>query len=180
MSPDFFSQNYTTLSLRKRTIFLSLLICDFLSSSLDRKISLSKRHGALSTIGILGNEVASVAAEDDIIDLSLSPLPQRDHFPDAGKMIFAPVTSLGAGIFCPRNHRQEVIPLGVAKKNLNIAGQPILITVVINLASSLEIRNQAVDCLIRSNKRRDGRNLGWVSLDTVLQCFAESHISQLS
>ena len=95
-------------------------------------------------------------------------------------MIFAQVTSLSAGVFCPCNHRQKVIPLDVAKKNLNIAGQPILIAVVINLASSLKIRNQTVDCLIRSNKRRDGRHLGWVSLDRVLQRFAESHISQIS
>ena len=54
---------------------------------LNREITLSKGDLFLPGIAILGDQVAGIPGEFDILDLPGTPLGNRDRFADVNKMI---------------------------------------------------------------------------------------------
>lgn len=61
------------------------LFDDFLFAGLDGEVGLGKGDFAFGGVAILGNEVASVAGEGNVVNFPDGTTAKRDHFPDIGK-----------------------------------------------------------------------------------------------
>ncbi|MET3664170.1 hypothetical protein ABIC66_000766 [Caulobacter sp. 1776] len=84
---------------------------------------------------------SSVTAKNDIIDLTLRPATELNHFPDAGKMVFTSMAGLNARILGLSNDGKKVVPLGVAKQNPQITTEPIFVTVIVELSGGFKRRH---------------------------------------
>jgi hypothetical protein len=78
----------------------------------------------LRRIAVLGDEVAGVASEHEILDFALPALAESDHFPDPRKMIGSIMASGFAGSYRIIDDLAEILPFRVAKYLLKISGQP--------------------------------------------------------
>lgn len=58
----------------------------------NSKVALGKGNGLLAWVTVLGNEVAGVAGEHEVVNGTLGSLARLDHFRDATKMIGSVVT----------------------------------------------------------------------------------------
>lgn len=59
----------------------------FLFPGLYREIGLCKGDGLLAGIAVLGDEVAGISGQADILDFTTGPRPQVDHFAYMRKMV---------------------------------------------------------------------------------------------
>jgi len=108
--------------------------------------------------------VLLLAANIRFVDFSFCAAPERDHSPDAGKMVVAPMPSLLARGFCLRNDAEEVVPFGVTKERQQVASEPEFISVIVHLAGRLKGRDQALNRFVRSVQRRHSPNLFRIGL----------------
>ncbi len=63
-----------------------------------------------------------ITGERDVADVSLRPRPEGDHFPDIKKMVLHRMARGGTGGFGLLNLLEEVLPLRIAKIDLEVAG----------------------------------------------------------
>ena len=63
------------------------LLDQLLLSGLNCEVALGKCDGFFGWIAVLGNQLARIAGEHEVIDLPLSAFAERDHFREATKMI---------------------------------------------------------------------------------------------
>src|SRR5690606_9683029 len=94
-------------------------------SGLQCEVSLGKRNFRLARIPVLGNQIAGVAGEHDVVDLSLAARADVDHFVNVNKMVRDTMSrdvarrfGLGYGT------TGEIPPFGIPQEMLNIARQP--------------------------------------------------------
>ena len=97
---------------------------EFLPPSLEREVGLAKRDLILRRIAVLGDEVAGIASEHEILDFALPAFAQSDHFPDLRKMIGSLMARGFAGCHRTFDHLAEILPFRIAKYLLKISSQP--------------------------------------------------------
>jgi hypothetical protein len=102
------------------------LLDQLCATGLDGEIGLGEGDFLLARIAILGDEIAGIAGEHEIVNFTLRALAELDHFVDVNKMIGNHVARDFAGDFrLGDGSLVEVAPLGIAEKLLEIASQPV-------------------------------------------------------
>ena len=96
------------------TMTQAQVLDEFRAAGLDGEVGLGEGDFLFSRISILGDEVAGVTGEHDVLDLTLGAGADFDHFPDVRKMVLNRMTGdltrgLGLG-----NHGLKILPFVVA------------------------------------------------------------------
>lgn len=126
--------------------FEQALFDEFRPAGLDGEVGLGKGDLLLPGVAVLGDEVAGVTGEHDVVDLAFRSLGQLDQFVDVNKMIGNGVAGDFAGGFCLGNGGLvEVPPLGVAQKLLEVACQPVFHAVFSLLGVAFEGFGELLD-----------------------------------
>jgi hypothetical protein len=106
--------------------FKEALLDQLRAAGLDGEVSLGKGDLLLPGIAIPGDEVAGVAGEHDVINLTPGARADFDHFVDVNKMVCGAVAGdLAGGFGLGNSGLAEVAPLGVTEGLLAIVGQPV-------------------------------------------------------
>ncbi|MCU0747977.1 MAG: hypothetical protein MUF13_00320, partial [Akkermansiaceae bacterium] len=113
---------------------------EFLFSRLEGKVALGEGDRLLPGVSVLGDQVAGIAGQHEVLDFALPALAVGDQFRDATKMMFRFVTRCLTRLNGPLNGSHEVFPTGIAERFLKIAGEPKFDPVVIRQGLSQRIK----------------------------------------
>ena len=96
------------------------------AAGLDREVGLSEGDLLLGGIAVLGDEVAPVAGEHDVGDLTLAAGAEFNHFVDVNKMVLDALIREFTGGFGLVDDLLKISPFCVAEEVLKVAGEPVL------------------------------------------------------
>lgn len=123
------------------------ILDQFLLAGLDGKVALGEGDGFLARIAVLGNQVAGVAGEHEIVDETLGAATKFDHFRDATKMVADRVASGFTGLDGTIDGGLEIFPTGVPEGLHEIAGKLELDAFIWgSLAKSVKLFREQLNC----------------------------------
>ena len=121
---------------RKAFLFFAKDVVVFdqlLLSCLNGKIGLADGNHLFARVAVLNDEIAGIAGQHEIVNLSLCAAADCNHFADIGKMVFDGISAVLARFFCTFYHFRKTPPLGIFQYRLQLTGQPIFLTVCIGV-----------------------------------------------
>ena len=121
------------------------LLDDFGPAGLDGEVGLGEGDLLLSGITVLGDEVAGIAGEQDVLHLPGAARAERHHFVGVNKMVGDAMSADVTGCFGLGDDRREVAPLLVPEQVLQVARQPVFDAGLGLLGVGLEGGRQGLD-----------------------------------
>ena len=124
MPESSFSDWVSFLRALTRLGFGQPLLDHFLLAGLDGEVGLGEGNLLLGRIAVLGDQVAGIARQSNIVDFPLGTRAEIDHFPDIKKMVLGVVTGGLASSYGLVDNLGEVLPFRVSQEHLEVSRTP--------------------------------------------------------
>ena len=125
--------------------FQKALLDEFGPAGLNGEIGLGEGDFLLSGIAVLGDEVAGIAGEHEIVNLTLAAGAEINHFVDVNKMVLDGMTRDFTGGLGLGNGGVEVAPLIVTEQVLQVTGEPVFDATLGLLGAGFEGAGECLD-----------------------------------
>ena len=118
--------------------FLGRSVGQLLPTGLDGEVCLAEGHDLLRRVGVLDDEIASVAREQDGLQSALAAAADGDHFGDINEMVLDPLAAVETGGLGSLHRLFEIAVVRVAEDLGKVAAGPVFGSGRVGTPDSLE------------------------------------------